>query len=148
MLQHALGTSVLDLTSWSRTQHLFLALSLTAIQDLNVTTSMIIIIITALLQVWTRNCCSTAHAPAHCRYSKRYAASLAYQYTSGSTSCAELRSLSAECHQALAALGATYCVMVVLAIIGVVYAAQRRTQIRKQFGIAGSRLGDICTWCW
>ena len=55
---------------------------------------------------------------------------------------------NAECHQALAALGATSCVMVVLAIIGVVYAARRRTQIRQKFGITGSRLGDFCTWYW
>ena len=31
-----------------------------------------------------------------------------------------------------------------LSLIGIVYAAHRRTQIRKKFGIAGSVLGDFC----
>ncbi|KAL0037876.1 hypothetical protein WJX79_003353 [Trebouxia sp. C0005] len=56
--------------------------------------------------------------------------------------------MTTECHQAMAAMGATYCLMVLLAIVGIVYAARRRTQIRERFGIAGSRMGDFCAWCW
>lgn len=59
-----------------------------------------------------------------------------------------VRVTHAECHQALAALGATYSVMLLLLIIGVVYAARRRTQIREKFGITGSHWGDLCTWFW
>lgn len=39
-------------------------------------------------------------------------------------------------------------IVIVLACIGAVYAARRRTEIRKKFGIAGTYMGDICTWIW
>lgn len=55
---------------------------------------------------------------------------------------------NAECQQALAGLHVLYLLMVVLAIVGTVYAARRRTQIREKFGIAGSRLEDFCSWFW
>ncbi len=48
----------------------------------------------------------------------------------------------------MAAMGVVYTLMVLLAVIGVVYAARRRTQIREKFSIAGSRMGDFCAWCW
>lgn len=56
--------------------------------------------------------------------------------------------MTPECHQAMAAMGATYSLMVLLAVVGIAYAARRRTQIREKFGIAGSRMGDFCAWCW
>ena len=48
----------------------------------------------------------------------------------------------------LATIRGALVVMMVLAGVGTVYAARRRTEIRTKFGIAGSRLGDFCTWCW
>ncbi len=39
-------------------------------------------------------------------------------------------------------------VLLVLGTIGTIYAACRRTQIRKKFGIAGSFMGDCCMWFW
>ena len=38
--------------------------------------------------------------------------------------------------------------MVVLAVIGTVYAARRRTQICEKFGIAGCQMEDFCLWFW
>lgn len=41
------------------------------------------------------------------------------------------------------------CAMaVLLGLLGVVYAARRRTQMREQFGIAGTRMNDFCSWLW
>ena len=37
---------------------------------------------------------------------------------------------------------------VVLAFVGVLYAGRRRTQMREKFGIAGTRLSDLCSWLW
>ena len=37
---------------------------------------------------------------------------------------------------------------ILLAVSGFIYAARRRTQIREKFGIAGSRMSDMCSWLW
>ncbi|KAL0052064.1 hypothetical protein WJX82_007301 [Trebouxia sp. C0006] len=53
-----------------------------------------------------------------------------------------------ECHAAQALQGISFVPLVLVGLIGTVYATYRRTQIRKKFGIAGSELGDFCQWCW
>lgn len=35
-----------------------------------------------------------------------------------------------------------------LTVVGAIYAAHHRSQIRRKFGIAGSFLGDCCAWYW
>lgn len=55
---------------------------------------------------------------------------------------------AAECSDAVSQMIGAGIVMAVLMSLGAVYAAHHRTQIRKKFGIAGSRLGDFCAWYW
>ena len=41
-----------------------------------------------------------------------------------------------------------FCLAMLLAFFGVVYAARRRSQMREAFGIAGTRMKDFCSWFW
>lgn len=55
---------------------------------------------------------------------------------------------TAECNAAVGLfLGAAIFTMV-LSVIGAIYAAHHRSQIRQKFGIAGCFLGDCCAWYW
>jgi Cys-rich protein (TIGR01571 family) len=50
------------------------------------------------------------------------------------------------CREARRHLGMTWGVLVLSFLAGAVYAARMRTKIRSQFGIPGSRCGDLWTW--
>ena len=51
---------------------------------------------------------------------------------------------AAECEAALYAVGRDVLVLAVSVIIGIVYAARRRTLLRKQLGIAGALRAIVC----
>lgn len=54
----------------------------------------------------------------------------------------------ADCQQAIMTMNGLFALTVLLALIGVVYAARRRTQMRETFGIAGTHMSDFCSWLW
>lgn len=53
-----------------------------------------------------------------------------------------------ECRSAMANASKFQGIMGILAVLGIVYAAWRRGQLRNKFGISGSTLGDCCIWYW
>lgn len=55
---------------------------------------------------------------------------------------------AADCSDAVSQMIGAGIAMAILMSFGAVYAAHHRTQIRKKFGIAGSRLEDFCAWYW
>lgn len=56
--------------------------------------------------------------------------------------------MTPECQQALFLMNGMFFLAVVLAFVGVLYAARRRTQMREKFGIAGTQMSDLCSWLW
>lgn len=77
-----------------------------------------------------------------------YCAPITMQNSTADTPSLHLGPDTTECHQAQAVQGFSFGVLALLSLIGTIYAAYRRTQIRKKFGIAGSVLGDFCQWIW
>ncbi|EIE20446.1 hypothetical protein COCSUDRAFT_54324 [Coccomyxa subellipsoidea C-169] len=56
--------------------------------------------------------------------------------------------LPEECQAAIFMKYETLSLCIICFLIGVAYCSYNRTMLRQKFGIAGSRFGDFCTWCW